>query len=156
MVSLFVPHLQVEFDYIAGLEVEIGVNFDVKQIAHFLTQGFRWDPTSNQIASVHVGIGIDAGIQAGADLSFALGYHTSRCDGVDGFGWGFSAEYGGGVGMGAAIAYPLPGDGLPNQITVETSASAKLELSVFVGHGVIVGYFDKGKFLLLNTDSDYI
>lgn len=113
---------------------------------HFLTQGFRWDPKSNQIASVHVGFVLDVGIQAGADGSLALGYHTSRVDGVDGYGWGFSLEGGAGGGMGVSIAYPLPGEGMPNQITVEAGASGKVEASVFMGHDVIIGYFDKGKF----------
>ena len=68
---------------------------------------------------------------------------------VDGFGWGLSAEFGSVTGAGFDIAWPLPGDGMPNQFTVEWGdASAKAELSIAFSHGVIIGYYDKGEYYL--------
>ena len=140
--------LQFEFEYVLGVGVEIGINFDVRQMLHFLTHGFKWDPTSNQIASVHVGWSLDIGFQAGGDASWVFGYSTSRVTGVDGFGWGFSAEAGSVIGAGFDIAWPLPGDGMPNQFTIEFSAeSAKVEVSAFFSHAIIVGYLDKGEYI---------
>ena len=99
------------------------------------------------MASVHVGTSLDLGVQAGADSGWAFGYHTSRVNGVDGFGWGFSTEFGGGLGGGFDVAWPLPGDGMPNQFVVEFGdASAKFEVTIKYSHGVIIGYFDKGEY----------
>ena len=67
---------------IACVGLEAGISIDVRQILHFLSHDFQWDPSVTQLLSFHVGYAVDIGAQAGGDVGFCVGYHTSRVTGV--------------------------------------------------------------------------
>ena len=67
---------------IGGVGLEAGISIDVRQILHFLSHNFQWDPSFTQIVSFHVGYAVDFGVQGGGDLGFCVAYHTSRVTGV--------------------------------------------------------------------------
>ena len=67
---------------IAGVGLEAGISIDVRQILHFFSHNFQWDRSVTQLLSFHVGYALDIGAQAGGDVGFCVGYHTSRVTGV--------------------------------------------------------------------------
>ena len=88
-----------------GFGIEVGLNIDIQHILSLITTG-KWDTNTetSPLASVHFGYAIDAGISAGAKLGLAIGYHTSRPGGVDGFGYGVNLAASAGIGMGVVSA----------------------------------------------------
>ena len=67
---------------IAGIGFEAGISIDVRQILHFLSHNFQWDPSFTQIVSFHVAYAVVLGVHGGGDLGFCVAYHTSRVTGV--------------------------------------------------------------------------
>ena len=92
------------YSAVYGLDVEIGLNIDIQHIASLITTG-RWEAnTKSPLASIHFGYAISAGVSGGADADLAFGYHTSRPNGVDGFGFGVNLEGSAGLGAGVVSA----------------------------------------------------
>eukprot|EP00956_Cyclotella_meneghiniana_P008259 scaffold11019_cov38-Cyclotella_meneghiniana.AAC.1 len=124
----------------AGIVLEFGLSIDVRQLVYYIHHGFKWDPLTTQLISVHVGYAFDIGVQGGGDAGFSIAYHTSAVTGVNGFGWGLSLEGAYEYAVGLNVGWPFPGTHIPNQYVVQViGAGAKLEAAGFINHAIIVG-----------------
>ena len=49
-----------ELESVVGMVIEFGLSIDVKQLVYFIAHGFKWDPLTTQLISVHVGYAFDS------------------------------------------------------------------------------------------------
>jgi len=135
--------VSVEGAGVAGAVLEAGISIDIKQILHYFTYNGHWNKINTQVASFHVAYAIDLGVQAGVEGGLSIAYHTSPPKDVSGFGYGFSFEGAAGYAAGLSVAWPMPGEHVPNQFVAQiVGAGGSFEFAAFWCHAIIVGFYD--------------
>jgi len=144
--------VSVEAAFGIGVEFEVGISISIDALLYLAENltldGFGLGPNDGgggtKVASAHVGIGFNIGVQGGYDVGLSIALHTSEVDGIDGFGWGFNVEAAAGYAIGGSINWPLPGSHHPNQYVVQViGAGGKIEISASISYDIILGYYDK-------------